>query len=407
MKGLFIEPLDVLMFRNQRPFTAKEIRVAKMGVISPLTFEGAIKSKIFSRFCSQKSYLPQQFQRRKFPNEDKKGFNESLEELKHLVEEKIKKDSELKELLCAIGYTPLGYPSKLNVLGVFFAKKDELMEYFRLPKDVVIEEDKDNDKDYDKLAVLSPKKEFCFSWQGNDLCVGMADTSQVKSTDGFISFTSLMDYLNGKGFKQCKKAVLDRPYLTELRTGIELEKGIKKPVESALYTAEFMRLKEDFGFIVWYEFPEDFPFNNYFLDETILRLGGEGRGAIAKLIEESKIDQTDLIKQINKDKRFKLYLATPSYFNGCVPPKEKIEHLLGLKLKLVSAFPGKPVYIGGYDFAMNREKPLRRWVDAGAVYYYEFTTENEKIKDDVVLPLRIIDKDIDMRCAFLGRWENV
>ena len=33
MKRLFIEPLDVLMFRSERPFIARESHVAKLGVI--------------------------------------------------------------------------------------------------------------------------------------------------------------------------------------------------------------------------------------------------------------------------------------------------------------------------------------------------------------------------------------
>jgi CRISPR/Cas system CMR-associated protein Cmr3 (group 5 of RAMP superfamily) len=132
-------------------------------------------------------------------------------------------------------------------------------------------------------------------------------------------------------------------------------------------------------------------------------LGGEGKGAICENIIEIDIDEklalSNLIKKINKDKRFKLYLATPSYFGGCLPPNGKLAEILGVNLRLVGAIPGKPIYIGGYDFAMNKEKPLRRWVNAGAVYYYTFDGE---IKENLKLPIKIIEDEVDMRCAFIG-----
>ncbi|MEM2175637.1 MAG: type III-B CRISPR module-associated Cmr3 family protein, partial [Candidatus Micrarchaeia archaeon] len=99
---------------------------------------------------------------------------------------------------------------------------------------------------------------------------------------------------------------------------------------------------------------------------------------------------------------FKLYLATPSCFNGWKPPSEKLKETLGVKnLRLIAALPGKPIYIGGYDFALNKEKPLQRWVNAGAVYYYTF---EGTIDVNLVLPIRILEDNIDMRCAFIGRW---
>ena len=68
-------------------------------------------------------------------------------------------------------------------------------------------------------------------------------------------------------------------------------------------------------------------------------------------------------------------------------------------LQLVSALPGKPIYLGGYNIALNKEKPLKRWVNAGAVYYFKF-----KGKINIPIPLRIEENDINMRCGFIGVW---
>ncbi|GEM_PF-1976893 len=394
MKRLFIEPIDVLMFRSERPFTAREAHVARTGTISHLSFEGAIKSKIFIEFCKRKGYLPEDFQRNGNRNESLNDFNETKNKLIEFVKQKMKNDEELKNLLEVIGYTPLEFPSKLNVLGVFFAKKGEFVEHFPIPNDVVKE-----DKENGKIVKLQPRECFQFKWLNGNISIGMAVYSQLKRVEGLMNFKDLINYLNG-GYPEparirYKGKELNKPYFKEIRSGIELEKERKKTVEGALYTAEFIRLIENWGFIVWYEAP------NGFSIEGALRLGGEGKGAISQQIEDKKMNWGSLIEKINENKKFKLYLATPSYFDGCMPPEANLEKVLGVKLKLISAFPGKPIYIGGYDFALNREKPLRRWVNAGAVYYYKFDGE---IKSDLILPIKIVDKNIDMRCAFIGRW---
>lgn len=395
MKRLFVKPIDVLMFRTERPFTARETHVAKTGVISPLTFEGAIKSKIFSEFCERKDYLPKDFQRSKRRNETPEDFDRTKEELIRFVKQQMEKDRELKELLEVIGYSPLEFQSKLNVLGVFFAKKGEFMEYFPIPNDIVRKDEKNG-----KVVKLQPKESFRFKWMNKNICVGIANYSQVKNIDGLIDLNDLMNYLNG-GCPEPKRIKygneeLNKPYFKEIRSGIKLEKSNKKTVEGALYTAEFLRLIDDWGFVVWYECTE-----NVLLQEGLIKLGGEGKGAILQTIEDRKMDWSDLIKIINEDKKFKLYLATPSYFNGCVPPIDKLEETLRVKLEQIAAFPGKPIYIGGYDFALNKEKPLRRWVNAGAVYYYKF---KGKIREDLTIPIKILDKGLDMWCAFIGRW---
>ena len=424
MKRLFIEPLDVLIFRSERPFIARESHVAKFSkIIFPLTFEGAIKSKIFLEFCKRKNYLPSDFQRKKKRDrkrdETENDVKKSLEKLVNFVKEKISKDAELPEILEVIGYPPavvgydinklleiletppLNYPSKINVLGVFFSKKDKKEEYFPIPNDIVRKDDKD-----DEILKLTPilKGELKIPNTENYVC--FSTHSKIKQNIGLMSFNALKDYLWGG--KPNKSQIIDNPYKTELRTGIQLKKGTKTTVTGHLYTAEFLRLKDwkkHWGFVVWIE-DEHGLLDEYLSknENEVIRLGGEGKGAICTKIDEinlaDKLGFSDLIEKINEERKFKLYLASPSYFNGHEPPSDRLEKELGVKeLRLRAKLPGKPIYIGGYDFAMNMEKPLRRWVNAGAVYYYEFDGE---IKRDSLL-IKII-KNIDMRCAFIGRW---
>ena len=391
MKRLFVDPIDVLFFRSERPFTAIESHVAKLGIITPQTFEGAIKSKLFFEFCEENGLLPLDFQRNAVNCETEEQFIRK-------INEKISNNNELRQVLELIGHPAINSKPKLMVLGAFFAKRDKLIEFFPTPNDI-FKEDKENGqylKGYISTKIKFPQK---------DLSVIISRKhSKVKNVKGFIEFNELIKYLFGnapkiKKFNYKNKQLLN-PYLKETRSGIQIEKYTKRTVEGALYTANFLRLLRGWGFIIWLEFQ-----NNGFSE--LLRLGGEGKGAYFKTIKErditKELKQSELIKRINKEKRFKLYIATPSYLNGCVPPKNELEGILGVKIKLIGALPEYPVYIGGFDFAMNKEKPLRRWISAGAVYYYEFKEEGV-INENISLPIKICKNNIEMRCAFIGRW---
>jgi len=423
MKRLFIEPLDVLMFKSERPFIARESHVAELGIISPLTFEGALKSKIFLEFCSRKNYSASDFQRRRKRDETKEDIRRSLEKLIDTVKEKMEENEEIIELFELVGYPirtheyninkllevmknpPLSYPSKLRVLGVFFAEKEKKIEHFPVPNDIVKE-----DKSGGEIVKLKPSEKIKLN---SNLFVALSNYSKITPMKGLIEIDELRKYLHGntpkvKKIKLEKNVITFNPYLIETRVGIQLERKTKQTVKGALYTAEFLRLLENWGFVIWYEVEEIKDEEIYEYLKGIIRIGGEGRGAYIERIEDidlnEKLDLPELTKEINKKGKFKLYLAAPSYFgdNAWKPPEKELKDKLGINsLELVAALPGKPVYIGGYDFALNMEKPLRRLVNAGAVYYYRFEGE---IKEDLTLPIKIIKENVDIRCAFIGRW---
>jgi len=417
MKRLFIEPLDVLMFRSERPFIARESHVAKLGAISHLTFEGAIKSKIFSEFCSRKNYLISDFQRRRKRDETEEDIKRSLERILDAVKEKMKKDKKIIKLFELVGYPistsecninellevmknpPLNYPSKLRVLGVFFAEKGKNVEHFPIPNDIVKE-----DKNGGKIVKLKPSEKIRLD---SNLFAVFSNYSKIVPIKGLIEISGLRKYLHGDLDGKALKENFS-PYIIESRVGIQLERRTRQTVKGALYTAEFLRLLENWGFIVWYELEKIKNEEICKYLNGIIKIGGEGRGAYMERIEDvdlcERLRLPELIREINKEGKFKLYLATPSYFGDYAwkPPEKDLKDKLGIKsLKLVAALPGRPVYIGGYDFALNIEKSLRRWANAGAVYYYRFEGE---LKEDLTLPIKIIKENIDMRCAFVGRW---
>jgi len=376
MKRIFVEPLDVLMFRSERPFIAIESIVAKMGIITPSIFEGALKSKILFDYCQNFNFSPFELQRS--IDEEKNAFENRINEL-------TKENQELKEILEAIGHPTMRGKSQIIVRGIFFSKRDEYKECFAMPRDIV-----NANRD---LVKLEPKEKI----KNNIACgckvhIALSRYLHVEDADGLMTFNELSKYLMGDIPER-----INKPYFIERRTGIGLKKE-KQTEEGKIYTAEYIRLDKEWGFILWYEDQ-----NNILPNEGLIRLGGEGKVAVYNKIDDKTLDFSSLIKKLNEEGKFKLYLGTPSSFDeGWQPPSNLIKSIMGVDdLELISALPGKPVYIGGYDFAFNREKPLKRWVNVGAVYYYKFKGE---IKTDVQIPIKILDDNIDMRCGFIGRW---
>jgi CRISPR-associated protein Cmr3 len=207
----------------------------------------------------------------------------------------------------------------------------------------------------------------------------------------------LINYLEGNEIDAGSIASMDDICCKELRTGIMLNREKKVTEEGCLYVAEFIRLKEDWCFSVWVEVPDDNEykniFNEYIREGDVIKLGGEGRVAVIEKVEKIAFEEL----KIDYEEKFKIYVVSPSFFNGGVLPVGKVIP----NSTLVSALLGKPIYIGGYDIARNKEKPLRRFVAPGAVYFCKLSHD---AKEEIDVPLRRFDDNVELRCAFVGRW---
>lgn len=212
MKRIFIEPLDVLMFRSSRPFVAVESHVAKAGVISPSIFSGALKTKLLIDFCSKHGINPEEFQRKR--DEDYEGFRERILKLAEA-------NSELKSILAVIGHPIESEMPKLAIKGVFFAKKKIHQEIFPCPNDVGVNEG--------EIIKLQPKESLKDKIGSPiEIEIMFGKHIHVKKKEGFIDFDSFLNYLNG----DIPKIIQEKPYKMERRPGIELEHTTKTTMEA-------------------------------------------------------------------------------------------------------------------------------------------------------------------------------
>lgn len=144
------------------------------------------------------------------------------------------------------------------------------------------------------------------------------------------------------------------------RLGIALDPGKRTAAESRIYTAEAVALEPGIGFVATYEGAPALPAN------ALVRLGGDGRGAVARMPAFS-FPEPDWAR-IEQERRFRLLLVTPAPLpNGWRPA--------GVPGKLVAASVNRAETVSGWDLAANDKggapKRAQRVAPAGSVYWFE------------------------------------
>ncbi len=334
---LFIEPNDVLMFRDGRPFAGGDDHFAR-GIFppSPATFYGALRSHILSHYWSEFD----KFKTGQIPDEVRKEVG-TPNELGSIV---------FRQFALA----------KRNSAGA--------EQYFPMPLDVVKEKGKEEDRAY----ILKPLK---ISGKGviTDLSHGLGNMwiyseNPMEAVWAFLSSDELTKYLQGEVVSKWTRP--DELFNTEDRTGIRKNRSKRSVETGGLYSVEYFRLKDDTGFTIELENTSLFP------PSGILRLGGDNRSAMYSVTSWDDLPVDLIKKKISNDKRFKLVLETPAVFNkGWMPEWISGDTMQGeidgITLRLVSACVGKPIGIGGYDFVKNIPKVMKKAVPAGSVYYFD------------------------------------
>lgn len=350
---IFIEPNDVLMFRDGKPFAGGEDHFAR-GTFPPppSTVYGALRSHILS----VKSGEFQTFK------------DEPSKISKNLIDEIGTKDT-------------LG---KLEIKQFVVAKNDggQIRRYFPMPRDIAKTKGKDNGSYY----ILKPIGDINNIIQ-TDLPIGLYhmwhETEEaLEAAAGFLAENEMARYLLGNP----PQGVIDIKSIYEIeeRTGIRKSRALRSVETGGLYSVEYFRMKEGIGFFLE-------------LGETILmpqsgiiRLGGDHRSARYNTCACKSIDVEPIKDKIARDKKFKIVILTPAILKkGWVPESidsKTFEGLInGVKVKMLSACVGKPVGIGGFDMANSMPKTMKKSVPSGSVYYFELKDSADNLFEKVWL----------------------
>jgi len=364
---LWLEPLDVLLFRDSRPFTGGEIhRARSLFPPSPLTFQGAIRSILFQHVLGNKG----------------KSFHHLAKYLRHE-----NMDADVEEVVRILGGADdFG---NFQLLGPFLASRQGNIEkvsvehiFFPPPFDLLQKDEK-----FFTISPLSdlPHVLFDSGWKEGLALLWSKEIGAKDVADFWLTKEGLAAYLKGE-FSTIALKHSKHIYAREQRVGIELKDGARTVEIGKLYMAEFVRLEKNHGFLVRVEIissPDDVLAP---LKEGVLQLGGEARACLYRSLEDDPLAGFDSPLGGN-EKFFKLYLATPAIFTkGWLPDfleqstlKGKVD---GVQVRLVAAAVGKPMYIGGWDLAHNVPRELYPAVPPGSVYLFEILEGGaEKVKE--------------------------
>ena len=319
MMYLFLEPIDVWLFRDGRPFdSGSDHRAESLFPPFPSVIQGAIRSH-------------------------------------HLVVQKVNLHDR-EAIKAAIG-TATCYKD-LRIRGPFLARRDDscaVTRYLPAPADATT---LCKEPEHWIRPASPPGKEPRLRTSApTPRLLGLDDKPAKGETGGWLTEDDLRRYLAGATVPVIEDKKL---FQRESRPGIGIESGRRVAREGALYEVEFIRPYPQVGLYLEVEGYEGWP------SRGELRLGGEGHGARFHQVERglSWPSAPDPLPE-----RFKLYLATPTFFREGWRPAEWGRFFEG-HVELVAAAIGRYQSIGGFDMAGGSDKAARRYVPAGSVYYF-------------------------------------
>jgi CRISPR-associated protein Cmr3 len=322
VRALFLEPLDVWMFRDGRPFDAGQAHRAESRFPPlPLTVQGALRAYHLAVV------------RRDVPFEDTAAVEAAVGP--------------------ADGWGPL------RMCGPFLARRTpngRVERLFPPPSDAVAA----GDGTIARLpAPVSPP-----AWLRTNAATQALFPLWDGRWDGQPRKGEPRLWLPLAGFERylARETVAGTPeeaiWEREVRVGIAQDTARRVTVEGRYYEAAYVRLRPGYGLLVEFAGLGGWP------DRGVLALGGERRSASFETV------QVDALPSAGEGlaERFSVYLATPAWFDEGWRPRDW-SALFDGQVELVAAAVPRYESAGGYS-AVNGHRPARRFVPAGSVYYF-------------------------------------
>ncbi len=267
----------------------------------------------------------------------------------------------------------------LKIKGVYLHNEKENKTYIKAPLDLFIDDDKKV-----KFGTFVENKNTSIN-QEMILMYPEGDFEKVnnKYIEISIDFKNYMDNYS----KNLELIDEDEIFMKNSKVGIAINKVKGVTEESMLYKYEQTEfISNDWSYIVDYEINKAY-FNEYYknikmkiLDDGDLRLGGEGKIAKYKSIDNSKIyDFNELKNNKVRSGIIKILLLTEAYF------KNSINNILPNEIQLLTIVNDKPISIGGYDLKNKKHKKMYKGYSGGTIFLCKLNDEidlNKVLKEN-------------------------
>jgi CRISPR-associated protein Cmr3 len=342
-RWVFIEASDVWLFRDNRPFTAQQNFVARgQFPPTPMTMQGVVRTY----------YLEKQLERagRTWDDYRRGEVSGDIIEMVGLPA--------FNGRAAALG--------ALRVTGPVVARRDGaggVERLIRAPLDLVAKTNQaQGEPPQYAHRLLTPADECGFSttlpFDGWRPLVGGGEG--FKEAEGWLTETQFLSYLKGDVSGISGLIQDDDLFQPENRVGLKLNSRRRANEMGFFYTAQFTRPCDGVGLLIGVQ-PEAI------FEETagFIGLGGEARTGRFQVVQG-----VTALPQTGKG-RVRIVLLTPAYFSGgWLPHGGDWSPWVGGG-RLVSVAVGKPQAVSGWDMAANAPKPLRHYVPAGSVFFFE------------------------------------
>lgn len=326
---LALEPLDVLFFRDGRPFAPGAVLTSGRPV--PQTLAGALRTWILeAKGCDFKA-----------------------------LGEAVRKGQSFGEALAAQS-SALGALADMAIRGPWFTCNGQPV----VPVPATLRRiERDNDHP-ERIVRLNPFKDPMPGWRSElgEKPLWWRGKGRLNPLgDAFLTMAGLAQFLNGKDPQP--ETVLRDLLAYDRRVGIQIASATQTVVDGALFSAGFLALKPGVGLAAEIRLPKETGLE--IPAATVLPLGGAGRRVAVTRREPLAWPRPQ--KHTAPAKHRLLLLTTPALFeaneaqNAWKPP--------GLQPK-AAAVP-RPEPVSGWDLALRGPKPLRFAVPAGAVYFLD------------------------------------
>ncbi|BCX02769.1 MAG: CRISPR-associated protein Cmr3 [Candidatus Roseilinea sp.] len=333
-KALFLTPVDVWLFRDGRPFDAGDDHYARsLFPPYPSVLQGAIRSH-------------------------------------HLVVQGV--DLRNQDAIKATVGTAEDF-GKLRMCGPFIACREadgRLTRYFPAPADAAPCDDA-------HLKAIAPQP------AAHHQVVTGADAvlprlffphpgveAEKREIGSWLTEADLHACLNGAAVRPERSDAL---FVSEHRYGIGLDSDRRATQRGQLYAAEFVRVCDGVGLYVEVSSYDGWP------PAGVMRIGGEGHAAHFAQVDPMPWPAIPA----PLPSRFKVYFVTPTYFEDGWKPKSGWGRFFDGQVKLEAVALRGYESRGGYDWAGGGQKPARRFVPAGSVYYFSHDG-SARLKSDLV-----------------------
>ncbi|NBB86616.1 MAG: type III-B CRISPR module-associated protein Cmr3 [Bacteroidetes bacterium] len=361
-RTLFLEPSDVLLFRDGRSFSAGDQLATGHFPPHPTTVYGALRSALLSQSGAD--------------------FH--------------KADFGLKGTGLADVVGTKTAPGALSLTGFSLAHRtgDGVEALYPVPGDVLINKE-DKGKPFADVrgtylvpvqrAASGPDVAGRTNMPGDLLPLWPAasagsDNPTYTGAEGWLSAGPYAQLLRGS-LQALQHAIPPgQLFSSEPRTSVSIEAEARTATEGHLFSVQFTRPHEGIGFLVEVDAPT--------LDLTPsgwLRLGGEARAVRYETVDEgsAQVPPGYGDTAAAKGSYLKLTLVTAAPFSGgWLPdgfdPDTLRGEVAGVPCRLAGAAVGTPQHLGGWDVAAGRPKPTRRAVPAGSTYFVEVDSVEQR-----------------------------